>query len=193
MNRFEIINHGYENSQYFQGQGAAFTGFENVVTGCSYSAHGAYEDAVDSVAQSLTDAEFKALGLPDVPEFDDDVIPDVYMHDDESDVYWYVSILWNTPDTRIECMFDGMRGTSIMMTQDQIESCSHPGECDDDVAHVAALPEISAQLDAIGPDMIRAALKECGAWDADELADDVQNRLRAVWIAACNAKDEMSC
>lgn len=33
-------------------------------------------------------------------------------------------------------------------------------------------------------------LGEYGAWDADELADDVQNRHRIVWLAAWNIAEE---
>lgn len=36
------------------------------------------------------------------------------------------------------------------------------------------------------PDAIRAELKEYGAWDTDELADDAANLRRIVWIAAHN-------
>ncbi len=40
------------------------------------------------------------------------------------------------------------------------------------------------------PDAIRAELEEYGAWDAEELADDEENRRRILWIAACNIGDE---
>ncbi len=82
--------------------------------------------------------------------------------------------------------FDGLRGLEIEMTLEQSESASHQGPCDDDVAVLVSVPEISAQLDAIGADTIRDGLKECGAWDSIELDDDNQNRHRAVWMAACD-------
>lgn len=44
------------------------------------------------------------------------------------------------------------------------------------------------------PDAIRAELKECGAWDAEELADDEANRRRILWVAAWNvAEEETPC
>lgn len=87
--------------------------------------------------------------------------------------------------------FDGLRGSSIEMTLDDALSASHSGRCDEDVEALAAKPEISAQLDAIGAETIRAGMKEVGAWDATELADDEANRLRAVWLAACDIKENL--
>lgn len=72
--------------------------------------------------------------------------------------------------------------------------CSHPGQCDADVAHWA--PKIRAQIvldnfrNAPDADSIRAELKEYGAWDASELADDEANFHRLVWIAAGNISEE---
>lgn len=40
------------------------------------------------------------------------------------------------------------------------------------------------------PDTIRAELKEYGAWDGKELADDELNWQRLVWIAAWNIFDD---
>jgi len=76
------------------------------------------------------------------------------------------------------------------MTLAQARSASHQGQCDSDVASLAAHPGIAAQLDAIGSDTLRDSLRESGAWDAEDLADDAQNRLRAVWLAACDIREE---
>lgn len=86
--------------------------------------------------------------------------------------------------------FDGLRGSSIEMSLDDALSASHQGECDADVEALASKPEISAQLDAIGAETIRAGMKETGAWDETELADGEANRLRAVWISACDIKED---
>jgi len=80
---------------------------------------------------------------------------------------------------------------SISMTKDMALSCSHQGACDEDVAYAVRVPRIRRQLDRIDPEDIRAELKETGAWDAEELSDDENNRERIVWIAAGNIKDEM--
>jgi hypothetical protein len=88
--------------------------------------------------------------------------------------------------------FCGTWGLGIEMTLDQALSGSHQGACDDDIAELLKVPAISAQLDAIGADSIRAALKKYGAWDAEELADDDANRARALWSACCDVRENRS-
>ena len=78
----------------------------------------------------------------------------------------------------------------LKMTKAQAESASHQGRCDEDVEALCAVPSIRKQLDKIPKDVLRAELKEYGAWDEDELKDDEQNRRRIVWLAAGNIKEE---
>lgn len=85
--------------------------------------------------------------------------------------------------------FDGLRGLELEMSLDDAESASHQGDCLEDAKELASDPEISKQLDAIGPDKIRLAIKESGGWSAEELADDESNRIRAIWMAACDIKE----
>jgi hypothetical protein len=81
----------------------------------------------------------------------------------------------------------------LCMTRAQAESASHPGPCDDDVRFlVESIPNIRRQLDRIGADKLRAELREYGAWDETELADDEQNRHRIVWLAAGNISEELT-
>lgn len=47
---YEIINHGYEEIQYWCGCGTSFTEFAYVVTGVGDNAKEAYEDALDLIA-----------------------------------------------------------------------------------------------------------------------------------------------
>lgn len=47
LKSFEIINHGVDHSQYFQGCGTAFTPYTHVFTGCGNDAKEAYEDALE--------------------------------------------------------------------------------------------------------------------------------------------------
>lgn len=67
-----------------------------------------------------------------------------------------------------------------------VQDCSHQGACDDDVAHWA--PKLTID---VTPDDIRAELKEYGAWDAEELADDEANKERLVWLAAGSIQENM--
>jgi len=47
---YEIINHGMEHSQYFQGCGTSFTRFTHVWTGIGDSSKEAYNDALEQMA-----------------------------------------------------------------------------------------------------------------------------------------------
>ena len=94
-------------------------------------------------------------------------------------------------EAKLSGCIDGLRGVFIELTIDQVESGSHQGQCDDDIAELLKAPAIAEQLDKIGPDALRLAMKEVGAWDADELANDDDNRSRALWQACCNAKEDM--
>jgi hypothetical protein len=66
-----------------------------------------------------------------------------------------------------------------------VTACSHSGPCDNDVDYWEKKIQIN-----INPDLIRAELKEYGAWDNEDLKDDNQNKKRLIWIAAGNVRDE---
>lgn len=70
----------------------------------------------------------------------------------------------------------------ISMTLEQAASASHAGDCEQDVVALLELPEISDQLDLIGPDLIKKELLEFG-WIQEELNDEELNRRRIVWLA----------
>jgi hypothetical protein len=90
--KYEIINHGYYNAQYFPGCGTAFSDFDNVVTGVGYDAKEAYQDAMEQVYLMIGD-EAEKLFLPTRPAGirKSDEVP---CGDDEdiNDIWWYVSI-----------------------------------------------------------------------------------------------------
>ena len=52
---YELIDHGIEHNQYFQGCGTSFTKFTHVWTGVGDSSKEAYEDAVDPVSYTHLD------------------------------------------------------------------------------------------------------------------------------------------
>ena len=92
VTKFEILNHGFEHAQYFQGCGVAFTEFDHCVTGAGMNAREAYEDAVEQIAMS----EGEATGLPKRPAGirARDKVPASHQGED-SEFYWYVSIRYN--------------------------------------------------------------------------------------------------
>jgi len=74
----------------------------------------------------------------------------------------------------------------IRLTKDQAHSASHQGQCDADVEILLAVPSVRRQFVKIAPDAVRSELREYGAWDDVELADDAANQRRILWIAAGN-------
>lgn len=49
---YEVIDHGFDSEQYFQGEGLAYTEFEDIGTGIGETAQEAFEDACESLAQN---------------------------------------------------------------------------------------------------------------------------------------------
>jgi len=73
----------------------------------------------------------------------------------------------------------------LNITKKQAAICSHRGECESDVKLVMnTYPAIKKQLDKIDPKVLADELSEYGAWDADELANHEQNKVRLLWIAS---------
>lgn len=90
-------------------------------------------------------------------------------------------------------MFAPFDRFSLQMTTDQARSASQSGrDAAEDVRELLRDPRIARQLRKIAPADIRAELKEYGAWDDRELADDDANRERIVWIAAGNIREALA-
>lgn len=79
---------------------------------------------------------------------------------------------------------------SLDLTLDDARSCSHPGQCDDDVAWLQSLPRIQEQTNAWDPETLKAELAEYGAWNGDELSDHGANVTRMVWVACCDVAEQ---
>lgn len=76
------------------------------------------------------------------------------------------------------------------ITSDHAHIGSHSGQCDQDVAYLRALPEISAQLEKLDPVLVVSELEEWGAWDEEELKDHDQNLSRLLWLACGDIVDQ---
>jgi hypothetical protein len=74
--------------------------------------------------------------------------------------------------------------------EDAIRDCSGQGRADEAVEYWSGK---IARPDKATPETLAACLKEFGAWDAEELADDAQNWRRWLWTACCDLAeaDEM--
>lgn len=92
MFKYQIINHGKENHQYFQGCGVCFSEFDSVVTGCGSDAVEAYEDALDCLAQ---DAGVDIGKMPKRPRGYGITRALRVLKRDSEDTYVYVSIRYN--------------------------------------------------------------------------------------------------
>jgi hypothetical protein len=96
INEFQIIPHGIENSQYFQGCGISHTKFTDCATGIGSTAAEAFEDACESLAQNGWETE--SLACP----ADYKTAKTVQSHlkengvdgesDEAPDVYWHISV-----------------------------------------------------------------------------------------------------
>lgn len=84
------------------------------------------------------------------------------------------------------------RPIHLDITLDDAKACSHPGQCDADVAELINLDRISQQLDAWDPGALAGELHEYGAWDWPELENHEDNIQRMVWIACCDVVENPS-
>ena len=57
---FEIVDHGIEHNQYFQGCGTSYTEFDECVTGCGENALEALNDALEQIASAYS-ADLSAI------------------------------------------------------------------------------------------------------------------------------------
>jgi hypothetical protein len=89
-----------------------------------------------------------------------------------------------TPPLMLDAHFDRF---SISMPPACARDCSAAGRVDDAVE--AWLGRSRIDWSKIDPDDIRAELAEYGAWDESDLTDDDENRMRILWIAACNIRE----
>lgn len=75
----------------------------------------------------------------------------------------------------------------LELPDEAIEACTHSGDCMPELEHWS---KIVKRPETLTDDMIRAELRECGAWYIGDLKDNAANWLRLVWIACGNVKDE---
>lgn len=74
---FQLVDHGIDSSDYFQGCGIAFTEFTDIATGCGSNPKEAIDDALEQLAMSGWDTttmdarileHFEIAELPQKPE-----------------------------------------------------------------------------------------------------------------------------
>jgi len=77
----------------------------------------------------------------------------------------------------------------LQITKNQALTCSHSGQCDDDVEALMKSPSIARQLKKLDPAIVAACLKEYGAWDETELSNHNDNLARLLWCACCDISE----
>ena len=51
IDKFEVVNHGIDHAQYYQGCGTAATDFTECVTGCGSNLFEAFNDALNQLSE----------------------------------------------------------------------------------------------------------------------------------------------
>lgn len=75
-------------------------------------------------------------------------------------------------------------GNDLKITLIDAESCTHSGQCDEDVKILMDKPYIKKQLKTLDRNQLVKELSEFGAWDEKELSNHEDNLMRWVWISA---------
>lgn len=94
---FEIVDHGIENSQYFQGCGTAFTSFSHVATGIGSNFAEAIDDCLEMIANGGESVDLEGIEkriLKDIGRRTMPKRPAVGQRHGE-DCYYHVSIRYN--------------------------------------------------------------------------------------------------
>lgn len=71
----------------------------------------------------------------------------------------------------------------LSITKAQAHIGHHQGQCDSDIKKLRDASAIKKQLNRLDPVKVREALREYGAWDANDLADHDANLDRLLWVA----------
>ena len=98
VKEFQLIDHGIDHSQYFQGCGVSFTRYEFVSTGCGNNFQEAMDDCMESIAQNHYGLDMPAfeqaikdeLGVTTASWPEGDSVPE-----DSEECYYYVSVRYN--------------------------------------------------------------------------------------------------
>jgi hypothetical protein len=95
---YELVDHGIEHSQYFQGCGTSGTPFDVAVTGIGNNPAEAIEDCLEQVATIGIDVDAEALEaqiLADNEWKEFPTEPAVEDADEDSELHYHVSIRLN--------------------------------------------------------------------------------------------------
>jgi hypothetical protein len=103
INKFELVDHGVEHEQYFQGCGVAFSEYDECYTGIGASLREALEDALEQIASNgheispelsaeVRNAENIDRVQPLLNEYAADNSLDVDTYAEQASLYYHASI-----------------------------------------------------------------------------------------------------
>lgn len=95
---FQVIDHGPEHGQFFQGCGTAYTNYDHVVTGSRCTQKEAYDDALEQIAMTHSNVDLTELEAYGKARYDDDKVPDSINDDESGEWNYYLSILYKLKD-----------------------------------------------------------------------------------------------
>ena len=103
---YQLIDHGIDHAQYFQGCGVSFTKYTMCVTGAGSNFKEAIEDCFEQIALTgkYDTEEFEKLvwdeeGYDDNADYPTEPNTNKYHEENElSEMYYYVSIRFNNPE-----------------------------------------------------------------------------------------------
>lgn len=113
ISKFEIIDHGIDHAQYFQGCGVSYTEYDECITGCGQDAKEAIEDALESMAQNGVETdeieksdEYKAIerAANKMPGYEPLVTVSAFVEKqgeemtDDCELYYYLSIRYSVKE-----------------------------------------------------------------------------------------------
>ena len=101
---FELVDHGIEHSQFFQGCGVAYTNFEHVVTGIGDNPAEAIGDCLEQMAMNDFETENMEARIAEEEYWGNFPLkPSVAEkhpnQSEESELHYHVSIRWNEAKT----------------------------------------------------------------------------------------------
>lgn len=77
----------------------------------------------------------------------------------------------------------------LTLSEDQVSTCAHSGDCEADVRWTLAEDDIESQVAEWDPGDLKRELREYGAWDDEELSDHEMNIVRMLWLAANDCRE----
>jgi len=82
-------------------------------------------------------------------------------------------------------------GNDLNLTRQDAVNGSHRGDCENDVKTICKKRYVKKQIDKFNPIQLAKELKDCGAWDSDELQNHSQNVIKWVWMCCSDINDRL--